>query len=104
LGGEVPDAYNLHLVNGQLDPYVVIRFSDSLKASGQTSFGGPRQDGYYGLVLVICVGANDDEALELQSMCNAAMIGYKVDDNSGPIEKDFGGGSYAIKGVNSSPS
>jgi hypothetical protein len=104
LGGEIPDAYNVRMVNGEVDSYAVVRFSDLLKASGQDSFGGPRQDGYYGLVQVISVAATDDEVLELASMVNNVMIGHVPDANSGPITKDFGGGSYDIKGVNSQPS
>ena len=101
---EIPDAENVHLVNGMLKPYVVVRFSDTLKASGQASFGGPRRDGYFGLMQTLSVAPTGLKALELASLVNDKMIGYQPTPNDGPIEKDFGGGSYAIKSVNSKPS
>lgn len=104
IDAEIPDADNIHDVNGTITPYVVVRFSDMLKASGQNSFGGGRQDGYYSLVQVLCVADTGLHALELASLVNAKMIGYTPDANSGPLEKDFGGGSYTIKGVNTKPS
>jgi len=101
---EVPDSETVLLTNGVLKPYVVLRFSDSLAASGQNSFGGPVQDGYYSLFQALCVAPTGMKALELQSLCNIKLLGYQADSNSGPVTKDFGGGSMAIKGVNSSPS
>jgi hypothetical protein len=104
LDAEIPDSETVHLVNGVLKPYVVIRFSDTLKASGQASFGGPTKDGYYSLVQTLSVAPTGLKALELAGKVNRKMIGYQPTTNDGPIEKDFGGGSYGIKGVNSKPS
>jgi len=104
LDTEIPDSDTVHLVNGELKPYVVVRFSDTLKASGQASFGGPRRDGYYSLVQTLSVASTGLKALELASKVNGKMIGYQPTPNDGPIEKDFGGGSFAIKGVNTKPS
>lgn len=101
---EVPDADTVLMVEGEIEPYVVVRFSDLLGASGQNSFGGPTYDGYYSLFQCICVGSTGLEALHLQSQVNTSLIGHVPDVNSGPITKDFGGGSLAIKGVNTSPS
>jgi hypothetical protein len=103
IGGELPDAENIQLVNGVLKPYVVVRFSDSLKASGQASMGGPRQDGYYSLVQTLSVAAKDSDARELSSNLNMLLLGYTPDVNAGPLEKDFGGGAFSIKAVNSRP-
>lgn len=100
---EIPDAETVRLVNGVLKPYVVMRFSDMLKAGGQTSFGGPRWDGYYSLVQMICVATTGLKAQELQSLVNEKMIGYTPDANAGPLEKDFGGGSMNIKAKGSVP-
>lgn len=101
---EVPDSETVLMVSGVIKPYVVLRFSDSLAASGQNSFGGPRQDGYYSLFQALCVAPTGLKALELSSLCNIKLLGWQPDVNSGPITKDFGGGSMAIKGVNTTPS
>ena len=102
--GEIPDNETVQMVNGIVKPYVVMRFSDMLAASGQNSFGGPKSDGYYSLFQAICVGPSAKSARELQSLCNLKLIGYQPDANAGPVTKDFGGGAMTIKGVNSTPS
>lgn len=101
---EIPDSTTVQRVNGELIPYVVVRFSDSLANGQQQSFGGPRHDGYYGLAQMICVARTGMESLELASAVNNLLIGYTPDANSGPLTKDFGGGSFNIRGVNTSPS
>lgn len=104
IDAEVPDGENVHLVSGVLRPYVVVRFTDLLKASGQSSFGGTRQDGYYSMIQTLSVAPSGLQALELSSLVNDKVVGHVIDVNCGPLEKDFGGGSLNIKGVNSNPS
>jgi len=101
---EVPDADSVRLVSGVLVPYVVVRFGDALANGQQMSFGGPVHDGYYSPMQVISVARSGLEALELGTKVNKLLIGYTPDANSGPITKDFGGGSMAIKAPNSKPS
>lgn len=103
IDGEVPDSATVQMVNGMVQPYVVMRFSDMLSAGGQGSFGGVRQDGYYSLFQAICVAPRALQALELGSLCNNIFLGYQPTTNDGPISKDFGGGSLTIRGVNSTP-
>lgn len=101
---EVPDAGSVILTNGVLVPYVVVRFGDALANGQQMSFGGPVYDGYYSPMMVLCVAPSGLEALELSSAVNKLLIGWTPDANSGPLTKDFGGGSMAIKAPNSKPS
>lgn len=104
IDAEIPDSETVRMVNGVVQPYVVMRFSDSLAAGGQGSFGGVRQDGYYSLFQAVCVARTGLKALELASLCNDKFIGHQATTNDGPISKDFGGGSLTIKGVNTNPS
>lgn len=100
---EWPDAAAPHLTNGVLVPYVVTRFGDALANGQQQSFGGPVWDGYYCPMQVLSVGTTGFESLELATKVNKLLIGWTPDDNSGPLTKDFGGGSMAIKAPNSKP-
>lgn len=101
---EVPDADSVRLVSGVLVPYVVVRFGDALANGQQMSFGGPVHDGYYSPMMALSVAPSGLESLELASKVNQLLIGYTPDANSGPITKDFGGGSMSIKAPNSKPS
>lgn len=93
--GGVPDAYSLHYNNDVLDPYLVLRFSDGMPTSGDSTFGGARYDGYYSYVDGLCIGATDDEARELAGLVNRLIIGKKF-TNSGEISPIYGGGTFAI--------
>lgn len=103
VAGEVPDSENVRMVNGVIEPYVVVRFSDILRVGGQGSFGGARLDGYYSLIQTVCIANSMFDSLELASLVNDKMLGYTADENSGMLTKDFGGGSFSIKGDNSRP-
>lgn len=93
--GSVPSAESLPFVDGMLDPFIVLRFTDMLPASGGQSFGGPVYDEYYGYVDALCVGQTDDDARELATLVNMRLIGKTV-PNGGTLKKAFGGGQYAI--------
>lgn len=102
--GGVPDAHTVRQVNGFVEPYVVLRFSDSMPTSNDASFGGPRLSGMYGYVDAICIagGDDDDDARQLGSIVGSTMLGF-TPHNAGSIGKAYGGGSFYIPGENSKP-
>lgn len=50
---------------GYLEPYVVVRFNDSVKVTRQGSFVGARADELYSLVDILCIAADPTEAREI---------------------------------------
>lgn len=102
--GGVPDAKTVRQVNGVVQPYVVLRFSDSMPTSRDKSFAGPRFDGQYGYVDALCIagGEDDDAARELGSKVGKTLLGFKP-ANAGALTKAYGGGSFYIAGENSKP-
>lgn len=102
--GGVPDAYTVRQVDGYVEPYVILRYSDSMPSSNDKSFGGPRLDGMYGYVDALCIagGEDDTDARQLGSKVGGILLGYKP-FNAGAIGKGYGGGSFYIPGENSKP-
>jgi len=93
--GAVPTAESLPFVDGILEPYIIVRFSDMMPPSGGQTFGGPVYDEYYSYVDALCVGPTDTDARQLASFVNSFMLG-KDFYNAGTIKKNFGGGQFAI--------
>ena len=93
--GNVPDAHTLHLNNGVLDPYVILRFADMMPTSNGGGFGGAIYNEYYSYVDCLCIGASDTTARELASLCDRLLIGKKF-TNTGEVMPNFGGGLFAI--------
>lgn len=93
--GNVPDARALRSVNGIIDPYVILRFSDMMPTSRGSGFGGAIYDDYYSYVDCLSIGSTDTEARELASLCNRLLIGKKF-INTGEVVPNFGGGTFAI--------
>lgn len=102
--GGVPDAFSVRQVDGVVEPYVILRFSDSMPSSNDQSFGGPRLGGMYGYVDALCVagGVDDTLARRLGSDVGRALLGF-TPYNAGAIGKGYGGGSFYIAGENSKP-
>lgn len=102
--GGVPDAYTVRQVDGWVEPYVVLRFSDSMPSSNDRSFGGPTMDGMYGYFDALCIagGPDDTKARELGSKVGKTMLGY-TPYNAGAIGKGYGGGSFYLGIENSKP-
>lgn len=93
--GAIPTAQSLPLVNGRLQPYVILRFSDMMPTSGGGSFMGAQYDEYYSYCDALCVAETDTDARELANLVNSWMLGKKF-DNASPIKKNYGGGQFAI--------
>lgn len=93
--GATPEAENLQLTDGVLQPYVVLRFSDGMPLSGGESFGGSKFDEYYTYVDALCIGATDEDARALANVVNRFMLG-KVFENSTEVKKAYGGGIFAV--------
>lgn len=102
--GGVPDASSVRQINGLVEPYVILRFSDSMPSSNDRSFGGPRLDGMYGYVDALCVAGGEDDTLarRLGSDVGKNLLGFKP-YNAGTLGKGYGGGSFYIAGENSKP-
>lgn len=105
--GGVPDATTVRQVNGVVDPYVVLRFSDQMPASGDGSFGGARYDGYYSYLDAICVcgpdkDISDGDARALMTRVNRILLGQKF-ENTGQLSKAYGGGVFVLPQNNSIP-
>lgn len=95
VSGGVPTAESLPFVNGALEPYVVLRFSDMMPTSGGGSWMGAQWDEYYSYVDGLCLGPTEDDARELANLVNSWMLGKKL-SNASAIKKNYGGGSFAI--------
>lgn len=93
--GGVPEYETLKFVDGRMDPYVVLRFSEIMPASRGNSWGGAQQAEYYSYVDALCVGQTDTDARELSSLVNRYMLGKKF-DNASEIRKIFGGGGFSV--------
>lgn len=102
VSGGVPTAETLLRVDGVLNPYVVLRFSDLMPAARGGSVGGALYDAYYSYVDALCVGQTDDEARELASLVNAKLLG-RIFPNTDQIRRNFGGGMYAVESGNRLP-
>lgn len=100
--GAFPTVDSLPFVDGHLVPYVILRFGDLLPRSGDTSFVGPTNDGYYSLFDALVVAETDVTARELSSKITRNTLGLVV-DNAGAVRKGFGGGSFAILDSNKNP-
>ncbi len=93
--GGIPTAESLPFVDGVLEPYVILRFSDMMPQSGGASFGGAKWDEYYSYCDALCLGQTDDDARELVSLVNSKLIGAPF-YNASELGKNYGGGQYAI--------
>lgn len=93
--GATPTAESLPIVDGILEPLVILRFSDMMPSAGEGSFNGALYSGYYSYVDALCVGQTDDDARELAGIVNSFMLG-KVFPNAGELRKNYGGGQFAI--------
>lgn len=93
--GSLPTAESLPIVNGDMDPFVVMRFADLMPLSTDRSFKGAAYDGYYTYIDFMCVARTDAEARQLTNIVNQRMIG-KSFQNSGELNKSPGGGRFAI--------
>lgn len=93
--GGVPTAESLPFVNGRLDPYIIVRFTDMMPSANEGSFMGPTHDGYYSMVDALCLAEDADTALDVANAVNLKMIGKKF-ENTGSMGKGWGGGRYAI--------
>jgi len=102
--GGIPDAETVRMVNGTLEPYVVLRFTDSMPSSRDKSFGGPEYDGLYGYVDALCIAGGPDDTLarQLGSLVGRKLLGFRA-SNASKLSKNFGGGSFVIPGENSRP-
>lgn len=103
VSGEIPDGENLHLDNGVVKEYVVLRFSDIMPTSRSGSFMGARHNGYYSYFDALCVGPTDDKARELAAMSNDIFLGQKF-PNAGEVGTNFGGGVFAVSSGERLPS
>ena len=93
--GSIPTAESLPFVNGVLEPYVVLRFSDMLSVAKDYTFAGPQYDGYYSLFDALCIAALDTQARQLATLVNQAVLGMQL-PNVSAITKQYGGGSFAV--------
>lgn len=93
--GGIPTAESLPFVDGVLEPYIVLRFSDDMPTSGGGSFMGAAYDEYYSYVDALCVGQSDTDARELANLVKTYLLGKKF-ENSAPLKKNYGGGQFAI--------
>lgn len=93
--GAIPTAESLPFVNGKGDPFLIIRFSDSMPAGDDKSFYGPTRDGYYSYFSVLCFADNPDDVRKLASVVTRRFLGKKF-ANAGAIAKNFGGGAFVI--------
>jgi hypothetical protein len=100
--GGVPDATNVRYVDGVLEPYVVLRFTEGMPSARGNTFGGPRMDESYAYVDALCVAASDDEARALATFVNSKLLG-RVFDNASALARNFGGGIYAVTSGNRLP-
>lgn len=100
--GDVMDAYTIEEVDGVRQTTLIVQFSDLLSSSGDQTFGGPVQDGYYFLTRVYAVAATAAKCRKARSVANQMLLGVKL-DNISAIHKEFGGGSYALGEANSKP-
>lgn len=102
VSGGVPTADTLLRVEGLLNPYVVLRFSDLMPAARGGSVAGASHDEYYSYVDALCVGETDDDARELTSLVNAKLLGRSF-PNTTQLSRNFGGGLYAVESGNRLP-
>ena len=93
--GGVPEASMLPFVNGKMDPYVVLRFSEFMPASKGQNWGGAVNAEYYSYVDALCVGQTDTDARELSSVVNRILLGKKL-PNASELRKIFGGGGFSV--------
>ena len=102
--GNVPDSKSVRQVNGLVEPYVILRFSDSMPSAKDSSFAGPRYDGLYAYVDALCIAGGEDDTLSrrLGSMVNKILLGLSG-ENFSSIAKNYGGGSFFIGNENSKP-
>ena len=93
--GGIPTAESLPFVDGRLEPYVIVRFTDMMPSANEGSFMGPTHDGYYSMVDALCIAEDATTALQVASVVNRILIGKKF-DNTSTLGKSWGGGRYAI--------
>lgn len=99
---DVLQAAELAATHGTERPFVVVQFSDLLPSARDKSFCGPRSDGYYSIVRVVSVARDPMVALEVSQNVQNALLGTSL-NNVAAIQKDAGGGSFAIKQTNTNP-
>lgn len=71
--------------NGQLIPYVVLRFGPIRAKRREKSMMGPRHDGYFGTVDVMCVAPNGRMARLANQIAIDGLIGYKPNNGTEPL-------------------
>jgi hypothetical protein len=81
--------------NGNIRPYVVMRFSDVSRDYRGNSMAGPRLDSYYGFCDFVCVAADDRTARAVSGNVMDKMTGFTPDEG-GPFTKVGGGGEFTI--------
>lgn len=100
--GDIDDAFKIQQEDGVRQTTWVVQFSDMLPKSGDTSFCGPTNDGYYSIFRIYSLGSTARAARTAGSMANQLILG-KTLPNVSSISKEFGGGSFTISEANSRP-
>lgn len=93
--GAFPVAESLPFKDGILEPYIILRFTDPMPASGGATFYGPTNDEYYSYFDVFSIAGDDRTAREVASTVNRVCLGKSL-PNVSSISKIFGGGRYTI--------
>lgn len=101
-----PEVKDEPMVNGYLDPYIVVRFNDAVKVPQRGNVGGARHDEMYTLIDVLCIAADPNEARELAygpgGVADVAT-GYQPVD-AGPLTRESGGQVFVrADGTNTLP-
>jgi hypothetical protein len=101
-----PEVAQEPLVNGYLEPYVVLRFNDAVKVPQRGNVGGARHDEMYTLIDALCVAADPAEARDLAYGPNGVadyLTGYQPVD-AGPLTRESGGQVFVrADGTNTLP-
>lgn len=81
--------------NGNIRPYIVIRYSDISRDYRGNSMAGPRLDSYYCFIDLISVSADDQTSRIVAGNAMDKFIGW-VPEEGGPVTKVGGGGEFSI--------
>jgi hypothetical protein len=75
--GVLDDANLMRDSQGQLIPYIVLRYGSIRRHPNDYSIAGTRFDGYYATVDVSCVAPVGRMARQMLDVCTDALIGFK---------------------------
>ena len=93
--GPVPGAEDIRVKDGQVDPYVVVNFSDIISGIGR-AFIGARGDDYVQPINTVSIAHDYDTARWMQQKLNLVSLGYKP-LGIAEVYKRAGGGVFITK-------